>query len=151
MFVVFFSRFSHLSEPTTSSLKHAFRLAYFLASSQSSSHTSHLAPLKQCLHLDPDSLTCNPASTLIKDNDWMGVVKLEHVAGSSKDFPGDVFASSSTFEDPILNHSSSELLASCSSVPVPDPQQASPRRAHILWSMYRVYEAQFAKERRGVV
>lgn len=127
-----------------------FRLAYFLLppSQSTSSHTSHLAPLKQCLHLDPDSPSCKPAYRLVKkldkgfvtldkhiqDNDWMGVVK--HVAGPSKEFPGDGFAS--TFEDALQTHGSPELFAS-SSVPIPDIRLSSPRRAHILRSMCRAY------------
>lgn len=128
-----------------------FRLAYFLLppSQSTSSHTSHLAPLKQCLHLDPDSPSCKPAHRLVKtldkgfvkldkhiqDNDWIGVVK--HVAGSSKEFPGNGFAS--TFEDALEKHGSPELFASSSSIPIPDVRLSSPRRAHILRSMCRAY------------
>ncbi|KAG8218075.1 hypothetical protein J3R82DRAFT_3577, partial [Butyriboletus roseoflavus] len=148
--VVDLSRLSHLSQPTTSSLMRIFRLAYFLLppSQSTSSHTSHLAPLKQCLHLDPDSPSCKPAYRLVKaldksfakldkhiqDNDWIGVVK--HVAGSSKEFPGDGFAA--TFEDALRTHGSPELFAS-SSVPIPDIRLSSPRRAHILRSMCCAY------------
>ncbi|KAH0839354.1 hypothetical protein J3R83DRAFT_37 [Lanmaoa asiatica] len=144
-------RLSHLSRPTTHSLMHIFRLAYFLLppSQSTSSHTSHLAPLKQCLHLDPDSPSCKPAHRLVKtldkgfgkldkqiqDNDWIGVVK--HVAGPSKEFPGDGFAS--TFEDALQTHGSPELFASSSTVPIPDVRLSSPRRAHILRSMCRAY------------
>ncbi|KAF8547216.1 hypothetical protein OG21DRAFT_950647 [Imleria badia] len=128
-----------------------FRLAYFLLppSQSASSHTSHLAPLKQCLHLDSDSPSCQPAHRLVKaldkgftklgehirDNDWMGVVR--HVAGPSKEFPGDGFAS--TFEEALRTHGSPELFASSSSVPIPDVRLSSPRRAHILRSMCRAY------------
>ena len=65
----------------------------------------------------------------------MGVVK--HVAGPSKEFPGDGFASS--FEDALQKHGSPELFASSSSVPIPDVRLSSPRRAHILRSMCRAY------------
>lgn len=145
------SRLSRLTQPTTSFLMRIFRLAYFLLppSQSASSHTSHLAPLKQCLHLDPDSPACKPAHRLaktldksfakldkfIQENDWMGVVK--HVAGPSKEFPGDGFAS--TFEDALDKHASPELLASSSSVPAPDVRLSSPRRAHILRSMCRAF------------
>ena len=146
-----YSRLSHLFQPTTPSLMRIFRLAYFLLppSQSTSSHTSHLAPLKQCLHLDPDSPSCKPAHRLVKtldksftkldkfiqDNDWMGVVK--HVAGPSKEFPGDGLAS--TFEDALEKHGSPELLVSSSSIPIPDVRLSSPRRAHILRSMCRAY------------
>ncbi|KAG6375333.1 hypothetical protein JVT61DRAFT_3562 [Boletus reticuloceps] len=144
-------RLSRLTQPSTTFLMRIFRLAYFLLppSQSTSSHTSHLAPLKQCLHLDPDSPSCKPAYRLakaldksfakldkhIQDNDWMGVVK--HVAGPSKEFPGDGFAS--TFEEALQQHGSPELLASSSSVPIPDARLSSPRRAHILRSMCRAY------------
>ncbi|KAG9308738.1 hypothetical protein JVU11DRAFT_11526 [Chiua virens] len=149
--VVDLSRLSHLSQPTTTSLMHIFRLAYFLLppSQSASSHTSHLAPIKQCLHLDPDSPFCKPVHRLIKsldksftkldkhiqENDWMGVVK--HVAGPSREFPGDGLAA--TFDEAIQNHGSPELLASSSSVPIPDVRLSSPRRAHILRSACRAY------------
>ncbi|KAI9566716.1 hypothetical protein HD554DRAFT_2114540 [Boletus coccyginus] len=113
-------RLSHLTQSTTSSLMRIFRLAYFLLppSQSASSHTSHLAHLKQCLHLDPDSLSFKSLDKSfakldkhIQDNDWMGVVK--HVAGPSKEFPGDGFAA--TFEEALEKHGSPELLASSSS------------------------------------
>lgn len=128
-----------------------FRLAYFLLppSQSTSSHTSHLAPLKHCLHLDPDSPSCKQAhrlaktldksfaklGKLIQDNDWMGVVK--YVAGPSREFPGDGFAS--TFEDALQKHGSPDLFSSSSSIPIPDVRLSSPRRAHILRSMCRAY------------
>lgn len=65
----------------------------------------------------------------------MGVVK--HVAGPSKEFPGDGFLSA--FEEAIQKHGSRELFASSSSVPIPDVRLSSPRRAHILRSMCRAY------------
>jgi len=149
--VVDLSRLSHLSQPSTPSLMRIFRLAYFLhpPSQSTSSHTSHLAPLKQCLHLDPDSPSCKPAHRLVKtlnksfakldnliqDNDWTGVVK--HVAGPSKEFPGDGFAS--TFEDALQKHGSPDQISSSSSIPIPDVRLSSPRRAHILRSMCRAY------------
>jgi DnaJ family protein C protein 3 len=149
--VVDLSRLSHLSYPTTSSLMRIFRLAYFLLtpSQSSSSHTSHLSPLKQCLHLDPDSPSCKPAYRLVKSldkgfasldkliqgNDWIGVVK--HVAGPSREFPGDGFAA--TFEDALNKHGSPDLLSTSSGVPIPDPRVFSPRRAHIIRSVCRAY------------
>ncbi|KIJ58794.1 hypothetical protein HYDPIDRAFT_163070 [Hydnomerulius pinastri MD-312] len=153
--VVDLSRLSHLSHPTTTSLMRIFRLAYFLLppSQSSSSHTSHLNPLKQCLHLDPDSPSCLPAhrlaksldkgfaklTKLIQANDWMGVVK--HVSGASREYPGDGFAS--TFEAALDKHATPELLAAPSSpssnVPAPNARLESPRRAHILRSMCRAY------------
>jgi len=65
----------------------------------------------------------------------MGVVK--HVAGPSKEFPGNGFAA--TFEEALEKHGSPELVASSSSVPIPDVRLSSPRRAHILRSMCRAY------------
>ncbi|KAF8834839.1 hypothetical protein BDN67DRAFT_998774 [Paxillus ammoniavirescens] len=150
--VVDLSRLSHLSYPTTTSLMRIFRLAYFLLppSQSSSSHTSHLSPLKQCLHLDPDSSSCKPAHRLVKlldkgfgkldkliqGNDWIGVVK--HVSGPSRELPGDGFAAS--FENALKLHGSAELLSSPSSgVLIHDARLSSPRRAHILRSMCRAY------------
>ncbi|KAG6331003.1 hypothetical protein ID866_8083, partial [Astraeus odoratus] len=113
--VVDLSRLSHLSTPTTTSLMRIFRLAYFLLPPSSGSpHTSHLSPLKQCLHLDPDSRPCLSAHRLAKSldkgfakltkllsaNDWMGTVK--HVVGSSGTYPGDGFAS--TFDSALEQH-----------------------------------------------
>ncbi|KAH7886607.1 hypothetical protein F5I97DRAFT_1019022 [Phlebopus sp. FC_14] len=153
--VVDLSRLSHITYPTTASLMRIFRLAYFLLppSQSASSHTSHLSPLKQCLHLDPDSSSCLPAhrlvksldkgfsrlSKLIQDNDWMGVVK--HVGGPSKDFPGDGLYIS--FENALKTHAAPELLSSQplsgSRSPIPEARLSSPRRAHILRSMCRAY------------
>ncbi|KAI6026956.1 hypothetical protein EDC04DRAFT_2899542 [Pisolithus marmoratus] len=49
------NRPSHLSPPTSTSLSHAFQPAYsLLPPSPSSSHTSHLPPLKRCLRLNLD-------------------------------------------------------------------------------------------------
>ncbi|KAH7888252.1 hypothetical protein F5I97DRAFT_1866872 [Phlebopus sp. FC_14] len=138
--VVDLSRLSHLTYPTTASLMRIFRLAYFLLppSQSASSHTSHLSPLKQCLQLDPDSPSCLPAhrlvksldkgfsklSKLIQDNDWMGVLK--HVAGPSKDFPGDGLYAS--FENALKSTRYPGLA-----------RVSSPRRAHVLRSMCRAY------------
>ncbi|KAH7923197.1 hypothetical protein BV22DRAFT_1036661 [Leucogyrophana mollusca] len=155
--VVDLSRLSHLTHPTTASLMRIFRLSYFLLSpsQSSSSHTSHLSPLKQCLHLDPDSPSCLPAhrlaksldkgfaklSKLVDAGDWRGVIK--HAAGSSKDFPGDGFAR--TFDDALLVNASPQMLASPSSssakapIPLPDALTSSPRRAHLLRAVCRAY------------
>ncbi|KAH7903073.1 hypothetical protein BJ138DRAFT_1131510 [Hygrophoropsis aurantiaca] len=155
--VVDLSRLSHLSHPTTSSLMRIFRLSYFLLSpsQSSSSHTSHLSPLKQCLHLDPDSSSCLPAHRLAKSldkgftklakladaGDWRGVIK--HAVGSAKEFPGDGFAK--TFDDALTANASPQLLASPSSssskvpIPLPDAHTSSPRRAHLLRTVCRAY------------
>lgn len=113
-----------------------------------------MTPLKQCLHLDPDSPKCSSAHRLAKSldksfaalskfllsNDWMGVVK--HVAGPSSIYPGDGFLS--MFDRALEQQASREQLAppsasSKSSVPIPDARVESPRRAHILRSVCRAY------------
>ncbi|KAI6096815.1 hypothetical protein F5141DRAFT_486860 [Pisolithus sp. B1] len=163
--VVDLSRLSHLSPPTSSSLMRIFRLAYFLLPpSPSSSHTSHLPPLKQCLHLDPDSPQCLSAHRLAKSldkgfatldkllqkGDWMGVVK--HVVGPAGTYPGDGFAV--TLERALDLQATPEHLAPSSKpgkvsfIPVPDARAESPRRAHILRAACRAY-TQLNQAKRG--
>ena len=125
-----------------------FRLSYFLLPPSHSS--SHLSPLKQCLHLDPDSPSCLPAHRLAKSldkgfskltklmdaNDWKGILK--HVAGSVKDFPGDGFAR--TFQDALLENGTPDMLVpSSSKIPLPNIFFSSPRRAFILHAACRAY------------
>jgi DnaJ family protein C protein 3 len=125
-----------------------FRLSYFLLPPSQSS--SHLSPLKQCLHLDPDSPSCLPAHRLAKSldkgfskltklmeaNDWKGVLK--HVVGSAKDFPGDGFAR--TFEASLLENGTPDMLVpSSSKLPLPNVLSTSPRRAFILHAACRAY------------
>jgi DnaJ family protein C protein 3 len=107
-------------------------------------------PLKQCLHVDPDSPSCLPAHRLAKSldkgfskltklmeaNDWKGVLK--HVVGSAKDFPGDGFAR--TFEASLLENGTPDMLApSSSKLPLPNVLSTSPRRAFILHAACRAY------------
>ncbi|OJA12494.1 hypothetical protein AZE42_11885 [Rhizopogon vesiculosus] len=142
------TRLSHLSHPNTPSLMRIFRLSYFLLPPSQSS--SHLAPLKQCLHLDPDSPSCLPAHRLAKSldkgfskltklleaNDWKGALK--HVVGTAKDFPGDGFAY--TFQDTLLENGTPDMLApSLSKLPLPNVLSSSPRRALILHAACRAY------------
>ncbi|KAI6155914.1 hypothetical protein BKA82DRAFT_138116 [Pisolithus tinctorius] len=154
--VVDLSRLSHLSPPTSASLMRIFRLAYFLLPpSPSSSHTSHLPPLKQCLYLDPDSPQCLAAHRLAKSldkgfatldkllqkEDWMGVVK--HIVGPAGMYPSDGFAA--TFERALDQQATPEHLAppskpsKASSISIPDARTESPRRAHILRAACRAY------------
>ncbi|KAG0698939.1 hypothetical protein DFH29DRAFT_990946 [Suillus ampliporus] len=142
------TRLSYLSHPTTLSLMRIFRLSYFLLPPSHSS--SHLSPLKQCLHLDPDSSSCLPAHRLAKSldkgfakltklmeaNDWKGVLK--HIVGTAKDFPGNGFAH--TFQDALLENGAPDLLVpSSSKLPLPDVLSSSPRRALILRGACRAY------------
>lgn len=142
------TRLSYLSHPTTLSLIRIFRLSYFLLPPSQSS--SHLSPLKQCLHLDPDSSSCLPAHRLTKSldkgftklanlleaSDWKGVLK--HVVGTTKDFPGNGFAR--TFEDALLANGDPEMLSPPSSkLPLPSVLSSSPRRAVILRGACRAY------------
>jgi DnaJ homolog subfamily C member 3 len=121
--------------------------SFLLPPSQSS---SHLSPLKQCLHLDPDSPSCLPAHRLAKSldkgfskltklmeaNDWKGV--LEHIVGSAKDVPGDGFAR--TFKASLLENGTPDMLApSSSKLPLPNVLSTSPRRAFILHAACRAY------------
>lgn len=165
--VVDLSRLSHLSPPTSSSLMRIFRLAYFLLPpSPSPSHASHLPPLKQCLHLDPDSPQCLSAHRLAKSldkgfatldkllqkGDWMGIVK--HLVGPAGTYPGDGFAV--TFERALEVQAKPEHLAppskpsKASSIPMPDARAESPRRAHILRAACRAY-TQLNQAKKGEV
>ncbi|THU93664.1 hypothetical protein K435DRAFT_829423 [Dendrothele bispora CBS 962.96] len=130
-----------------------FRLSYFLlpptpgGEGASSVTGGTLAPLKQCLHYDPDSKEClslhrqakqfekmfGKLEEMMGKEDWRGMIGLLTDAGKGKD--KDLLAKyeksmeENTGREQLLGSSSS---SSSSDIPLPDPHLISPRRQILL-------------------
>lgn len=143
-----------------------WRLSYFLLpptrGDDGSTSAAALAPIKSCLHFDPDSKLCLPLHRLAKaleksfakleealqKEDWRGAVNLmtESGKGKEKDLWG-------RYEQAMKDHTSREQLlgkehAGESSskhkeppVPLPDPFTHSPRRQILLRALCKSYTA----------
>jgi len=145
----YFSRLTHLSSPSTSSLMRIFRLSYFFLPT----HTqfSALNVLKQCLHFDPDSKPCLSAHRLVKKldksfaeleslqskEDWRGIANLLAGIGKTK---GKAFAHQ--FDEAMEANTAKEQLIisdTTHNIPLPRPDKFSPRRQEILRSLCWAY------------
>jgi DnaJ homolog subfamily C member 3 len=141
------TRLSHLLPPSTELLSRIFRLQYFLLGI--SEAQTHLTPLKQCLHYDPDSKACLPLHRLAKGldrgftqledmlqkEDWRGAIKLLTTSGKNN----DLF---NRFEDALAaNTNREQLLGSDSdpSIPLPKATHISPRRAILVHALCKAY------------
>ncbi|KAJ3865964.1 hypothetical protein EV359DRAFT_72110 [Lentinula novae-zelandiae] len=141
-----------------------WRLSYFLlppTQGEDTTSAAALAPLKSCLHYDPDSRVCLPLHRLAKaleksfskleealqKEDWRGAVNLltESGKGKEKDLWG-------RYEQAMKDHTSREQLlgkdaydSSLKSkeppIPLPDPFTHSPRRQILLRALCKSYTA----------
>jgi DnaJ homolog subfamily C member 3 len=123
-----------------------FRLSYFLLPPGSSSSSSAMSALKQCLHYDPDSKQCLPAHRLVKAFD-KSFKKLEEAVASEKwstviniligDDPSSAFAA--RFEDAINSHTTPDALDLHQGITLRPAKLISPRREQILRAACRAY------------
>jgi len=143
-----------------------WRLSYFLLPPTSqgddgSSSASALAPLKSCLHFDPDSKICLPLHRLAKaleksfakleealqKEDWRGAVNLLTDSGKGKE--KDLWG---RYEQAMIEHTAREHLLgkdahatsskrSEPEIPLPDPIIHSPRRQILLRALCKSYTA----------
>lgn len=140
-----------------------WRLSYFLLpptrGDDGSTSAAALAPIKSCLHFDPDSKLCLPLHRLAKaleksftkveealqKEDWRGVVNLITDSGKGKE--KDLWG---RYEQAMKEHTSREQLlgsaafeASSKSrqppIPLPDPLTHSPRRQILLRALCKSY------------
>ncbi|KAJ3987873.1 hypothetical protein F5890DRAFT_1454803 [Lentinula detonsa] len=139
-----------------------WRLSYFLLppthGDDGSTSAAALAPLKSCLHYDPDSKSCLPLHRLSKaleksfakleealqKEDWRGAVNIltESGKGKEKDLWG-------RYDQAMKEHTSREQLlgqqAQAKSkeppIPLPDPFTHSPRRQILLRALCKSYTA----------
>ncbi|KAA1478036.1 TPR-like protein [Dentipellis sp. KUC8613] len=160
------TRLTHLTSASTAAFMRIFRLSYFyMPASATSSQSSALTTLKQCLHYDPDSKPCKAAHRLVKSLDksfakldklmaaenWRSIV--EFVLGTapqdaSPSAPGSGFLG--TFDEAIASNVTPQLLDLPPTLPVPSPRRASPRRQEILRAVCRAY-LQLGKARTGEI
>jgi DnaJ family protein C protein 3 len=142
-----------------------WRLSYFLlppsSGDDSSTSAAALAPLKACLHFDPDSKLCLPLHRLAKaleksfgkleealqNKDWRGAVNIMTDSGKGKE--KNLWG---RYEQAMKDHTSREQLlgkdaADSSSkskeppIPLPDPFTQSPRRQILLRALCLSYTA----------
>jgi DnaJ family protein C protein 3 len=151
-----YSRLTQITAPSTDAYMNIFRISYFYMGSTASN--TAMANLKQCLHYDPDSKPCLSAHRLVKSfdklfkklddlmaaEDWRGIVNF--ILGSapkdaSLSVPGNGFLS--TFEAALEPDA-----APITSVAIPPPKKASPRRAAILRALCRA-QVQLRQARTG--
>lgn len=140
-----------------------WRLSYFLLppnhGDDGSSSSAALAPLKSCLHFDPDSKVCLPLHRLAKaleksfakleealqKEDWRGAVNLMTESGKGKD--KDLWG---RYEQAMKDHTSHEQLLGKDAhegssktkepaIPLPDPLTHSPRRQILLRALCKSY------------
>ncbi|KAI0337169.1 TPR-like protein [Trametopsis cervina] len=139
------TRLTHLTTPNTALLMKMFRLAYFLLPT-SSSTSSAMSALKQCLHYDPDSKQCLPAHRLVKAMDksfkkvdeavaaekWTTVIEI--TIGSD---PSSGLAA--RFDEALATHTTPESLGLPPNVSPRPAKLTSPRREQILRALCRAY------------
>ncbi len=144
--LIFYSRLTHLTTPTTTLLMKIFRLAYFFLPYGASSTTPAMSALKQCLHYDTDSKQCLPAHRLVKAFDksfkkvdeavlaenWAAVIGLLVGSESASGF-------ASKFDEALTTHTSSEALVLPSYIPARPARRISPRREVVLRALCRAY------------
>ncbi|KAI0751980.1 hypothetical protein BC629DRAFT_1228550 [Irpex lacteus] len=140
------TRLTHLTTPSTTVLMKIFRLAYFLLPSGSSSSTSAMSALKQCLHFDPDSKQCLPAHRLVKAFD-KSFKKLEEAVASEKwssvtslligSDPASGFAAK--FDEALNIHTTPEALDVPPSISLRPAQLSSPKREQIVRALCRAF------------
>ncbi|KAK7464744.1 hypothetical protein VKT23_005950 [Stygiomarasmius scandens] len=152
------TRLGHLVSPSESTALQAriFRLSYFLlpptpGGEVGATGGSALAPLKQCLHYDPDSKECLPLHRLAKQfekmfgkledmmskEDWRGMIGLLTDSGKGKD--KDLLAK---YEKAMEENTGREQLlgpSAPSEIPLPDPFHTSPRRQILLRALCKAH------------
>ncbi|KAF5362845.1 hypothetical protein D9758_007086 [Tetrapyrgos nigripes] len=133
-----------------------FRISYFLLPPTSAGEAGGatggpLAPLKQCLHFDPDSKECLPLHRLAKQfersfskleemmakEDWRGMIGLLTDAGKGKE--KDLLAK---YEKAMEENTTPELLlgsSSSSEIPLPNARLHSPRRQILLRALCKAF------------
>ncbi|KAJ4473177.1 hypothetical protein J3R30DRAFT_3515364 [Lentinula aciculospora] len=142
-----------------------WRLSYFLLSpthgEDGSTSAAALAPLKSCLHYDPDSKICLPLHRLAKaleksfakveealqKEDWRGAVNLltESGKGKEKDLWGryEQAMKEHTTREHLLGKDAHESASKLKEppIPLPDPFTHSPRRQILLRALCKSYTA----------
>ncbi|KIK68742.1 hypothetical protein GYMLUDRAFT_215581 [Collybiopsis luxurians FD-317 M1] len=140
-----------------------WRLSYFLlpptqqGGEDASATSSALAPLKSCLHYDPDSKICLPLHRLAKSleksfskleealqkEDWRGAVNIMTDSGKGKD--KDLWGryeeamKEHTTRDHLLGKETSQSKSKEPPISLPDPLTHSPRRQILLRALCKSY------------